>query len=481
MTVPDHAPALRRAMGLRDTTWFLVVAVASPRWIATAAATGPVALLVWLAALVAFFVPLACTVLELSSRYPEEGGIYVWTRRAFGDFVGFMTGWMYWASNLVYFPGLLYFTAGNALLIVGARGTALANNPGWYIGVSLVGLGIAFVLNLVGLEVGKRLHNAGAFGTWAPVAILVGVAAVAMARFGPATEFHAGALLPRAGMQELVFWSTIAFGFAGLEAASLMGEEIVDAPRTIPRAIVLAGAVITAFYVLGTLAVLVALPQSEVTGLLGFVQATGRAGERIGLPAAGPVCAALVTLGSIGGVGAWLASTARLPFVAGLDRYLPEPFARLHPRWGTPVVALLVQTLGAAAFIVLGQAGASVKAAYDALVSMAVIVYFVPYLLMFAAMIRLQREPAGPGVIRAPGGSVGAVLLGALGLATTALSIGLALLPPPDAPHPVLAVARVAGASALLVAIGVVLYARGRSRRGASDASAGESRSAIMR
>src|SRR5207244_2527514 len=99
---------------------------------------------------------------------------------------------------------------------------------------------------------------------------------------------------------------------------------------------------------------------------------------RVGLTWAGPLCALLVTISCIGGVGAWLASVARLPFVAGLDRYLPRGFARLHPRWGTPVLALLVQTLGAAVFMVLGQAGASVKGAYDALVSMAVIVYFIP-------------------------------------------------------------------------------------------------------
>ena len=92
---------LRRAMGVRDTALFLVVAVASPRWIATAAAAGPSALVIWMIALATFFLPLAFTVLELSSRHPNEGGVYVWTKHAFGGFAGFMTAWMYWASNLV--------------------------------------------------------------------------------------------------------------------------------------------------------------------------------------------------------------------------------------------------------------------------------------------------------------------------------------------------------------------------------------------
>jgi amino acid transporter len=166
-------------------------------------------------------------------------------------------------------------------------------------------------------------------------------------------------------------------------------------------------------------------------------------------------------------VSAWLAAAARLPFVAGLDHYLPPAFARLHPRWGTPVVALLVQAVGAAAFIVLGQAGASVQAAYDALVGMAVIAYFLPYLLMFAALIRVQRDPAGADVRRVPGGPAGAVFLATLGFATTAISIGLALLPPAGTPNPALAVLKVGLPNAALVGLGALLYLRGRARRAA--------------
>jgi amino acid transporter len=452
-------------MGLRDTTLFLVVAVASPRWIATAAAAGPSALVIWLIALATFFVPLAFAVLELSSRFPDEGGIYVWTKRAFGEFAGFMTGWMYWVSNLVYFPGLLYFTAANALLVAGERGTRLSNDPAWFIGASLAGLALALVLNLVGLGVGKWLHNAGAVATWVPVAILVGLAGVAWARFGPATEFHGAALVPATGIRDILFWSTIAFAFAGLEAASLMGEEIAEARRTIPRAILMSGVMIVAIYVLGTAAVLVAIPSGQVSELQGILQGIDSVGDRVGLPAAGAVCALFLTLSNIGGVGAWLAAAARLPFVAGLDRYLPPAFGRLHPRWGTPVVALLVQAAGTVVFIVLGQAGATVKAAYDALVSMAVIAYFIPFLLMFAALVRVQRTPAGPGVMRVPGGAPVAMVLGVVGFAATAISIVLALMPPADAVNPTLAVIKVAVPSLLLVGLGVVFYLRGRARR----------------
>jgi glutamate:GABA antiporter len=464
---------LRRAMGLRDTTLFLVVAVASPRWIATAAAAGPSSLVIWAIALATFFIPLAFAVLELSSRYPDEGGIYVWTKQAFGEFAGFMTGWMYWVSNLVYFPGLLYFTAANALLMAGEKGARYSDSPTWFISASLVGLAFALGLNLVGLRVGKWLHNAGALATWVPVLILVGLAAAAWARFGPATDFHRASFAPATGLRDIFFWSTIAFAFAGLEAASLMGDEIAGAARNIPRAILISGVMIVAIYVLGTVAVLVALPPGQVTALQGIIQAIDSAGGRLGLPAAGAVAAAFLTLSNIGGVGAWLAAVARLPFVAGLDRYLPPAFGRVHPRWGTPVVALLVQAAGTVVFIVLGQAGSTVKAAYDALVGMAVIAYFIPFLVMFAALVRVQRVPAGPEVMRVPGGRPAAVVVGVTGFVTTTISIGLALMPPADAADPTLAVVKVAVPSLALIALGVLLYRRGRARRTAAGADRG--------
>lgn len=155
-------------MGFGDLLLFFVITGFSIRWIATAAAAGPSAITIWIIACLTFYVPLVCCVLELSSRYPHEGGLYVWSKRAFGDWAGFMAGWTCWASNLPYFPGLLYFAAGNALFIGGPRWQHLSEDPTYFVVASLVGLGLATVLNLVGLDVGKWLHNVGAIGMAPP-------------------------------------------------------------------------------------------------------------------------------------------------------------------------------------------------------------------------------------------------------------------------------------------------------------------------
>lgn len=443
---------------------FYVVAVVGTRWIASAAAAGPSSIFLWVLACVGMFIPSAFTVLELSSRYPEEGGIYVWTKAAFGEFAGFMTGWLYWASNLVYFPGLLYFAAGNLLFVGGPSWLAHSNDPVYFVVFSLLGLALTLWVNVVGVEVGKVLNNIGAWATWIPVALLVVMGLVAWATFGSATTFSIETMSPVWDLKGLAFWSTLAFGFGGLESASLMGGEIRDPRRNIPRAILLAGAAVVAVYILGTLATLVALPAEDATGLQGIMQAIDRTAARIGLGGVSAVSALMITIGSIGGVGAWLAATSRLPFVAGIDRTLPAAFGKLHPKWGTPVFALCVQVGIAAVFTVLGQAGTSVKAAYDILVNMVIIAFFIPYALMYAAMIRVQWMPAGDEVRRVPGGRPVAVLLGVLGFITVAVSIVLACLPPAGDPRPELAVLKVVGSSLAMVALGVVLYIVGRRK-----------------
>ena len=468
MTHPPDQPSLRRVLRVKDLVFFYVTAVLGMRWVATAAAAGPSALLIWVLAALCLFVPLAFTVIELSSRYPDEGGIYVWTKRAFGDFAGFMTGWTYWGSNLTYLPGLLYFTASTALYIMGDRYLHLLDSATYFTVVALAGLVIAAAMNILGLEVGKWLATVGAIGSWIPMVLLIVMGFVAWHRFGSATPITVTAMLPSTGLRDMVFWSTIAFAFTGLEAGSFMGEEIIEPRRSIPRAVWIAGASIVVIYILGTLAVLLALPQSEITGLAGIMDAITATGRRIGLTGLAPVAATLIVLNTLGGVGVWLAAPARLPFVAGIDRYLPRAFGKLHPKYGTPHIALLLQAGVAAFCVILGQAGETPKQAYEILVSLGVVAFFIPYIAMFAAMIRLQREPAGPGVVQPPGGRPTSIVLGWTGLATSVAAVVLACVPPPGEADGRRYVIKVVGLSGLLVASGVLAWMIGNARRRAA-------------
>ncbi len=454
----------RRVMGFRDLLLFYVVTGISLRWIATAAAAGPSSIVIWIGAWLAFYTPLALSVIELSSRYPNEGGLYVWSKRAFGDFSGFMAAWTYWTSNLPYFPAVLYFAASNVLFIRQGEWGYLSGNATFYITFSLMTLIAATLLNIVGLDVGKWLHNIGALAMWIPVMLVIGLGLLAWHRFGSATTFSLHTMIPSVRLNDIIFWSLLTFAFGGCETASFMGEEIKDARRTIPRTLFVAGMTVTFCYIIGTVCVLLALPSSEVNSLQGLVQAIGKTAERVGMPGVLPLAAFLIALSNVGAAGAYLAACARLPFVAGIDRFLPSAFGALHPRWGTPWVAILTQTFIGVVFVFLGQAGTSVKGAYDVLVSMGVITYFIPYLYLFASMFKLQGETAGSDVIRVPGGKPVAYAVSIIGFATTLFTIAISVLPPPDEPNKPLAVFKIVGGCGALVLIGMWLYWAGKRR-----------------
>ena len=450
-------------MGFRDLVLFYVVTGISLRWIATAASAGQSSIIMWAGAWLLFYTPLALSVIELSSRYPDEGGLYVWTRRAFGDFAGFMCGWIYWTSNLPYFPAVLYFAASNGLFMR-REWQHLSTDSTFFMWFAIVALGLVTLLNIVGLDIGKWLHNIGALGMVLPVAILIGMGITAWVRFGPATQFTYSTIFPTTDLKELIFWSTIIYAFGGCETASFMAAEVKNPRRNIPRALFFGGVLVTLCYTLGTVSVLVALPHDQVSSLDGLMQAISATGHRIGFIAVIPAAAALISISNLGAAGAYLAATARLPFVAGIDRFLPPLFGNLHSRWRTPYVALLTQAILGAIFIFLGQAGTSVKGAYDVLVSIGVITYMLPYVFLFAAMFRLQRMPAGADVIRVPGGRPVAIMLSMVGSATATLAIVLSLLPPPDEPNKALAVMKILGSTLALLAVGVAIYVLGKKR-----------------
>ena len=374
---PAHTP---RVMGFFDVVLFYVVTGISLRWIATAAA----ARAQFDRYLVRHLAPVLYPARALGHRavvaLPARRRALRVDQARLRNFAGFMSAWVYWTSNLPYFPAVLYFAASNAIFMREERWRFLSNSAWFYVAFSIAALAIVTIMNVVGLDVGKWLHNVGALAMWVPVMIVIIMGIVAWRRFGTATPFTAATLLPSLRWKDMIFWSTLTFAFGGCETASFMGEEIKNPRRTIPLALFTGGLVVTFCYIVGTVCVLLAMPHEQVSDLQGLMQAITVTGHRIGFMGVVPLAAALIALSNLGSAGAYLAAVARLPFVAGIDRFLPESFGRLHPRFRTPYVALILQSMCGVLFIFLGQAGTSVKGAYDVLVSIGVITYFIPYL-----------------------------------------------------------------------------------------------------
>ena len=462
--------SLERALKTRDIVLFNVAAILGMRWIALAAASGPSSLFLWLVAALVFFIPQGFAVTALASALPEEGGLYVWTSRAFGPRQGFLVGWLYWASNILYFPTLTLTTVVFALYVFDLRFAALEQSPAYTAGASLGLLAVALFLNIIGLKSGRWLQNIGGLATWIPALALAIVGTLALLHGGSATTIDWSTLMPSFNqLPTVLFFANLCFGFAGLELAPIMAGEVVEPRTTFPRAIVISGITIAGCYLIGTLCLLWALPPGEVSIISGVNQAITKAGAAHGLPWLGPPVALLMALSGLGAVGAWLIGSARLLFVGGLDRFLPAFFGKLHPRWNTPYVALLVQGILSGLFILAATQGDTVKEAYLKLVNATLIVYFVPYLYMFAAAIRLRKEIAAqPAAIPVPGGRSGSLLWNGIGLVTTAVAIMLALIPPSDAADRLGFFVQVLAGAAGFIAAGLMFYSLAERRRRAA-------------
>jgi glutamate:GABA antiporter len=461
MGSPVETVHLKRSLGLLDVVLFFVITGSNLQWVATAAAAGASSVSVWIIGCFAMFVPLAIAVVYLNSVYPEEGGLYMWSKHAFGPFSGFMTGWTYWTTNLPYFPALLYFMVGNALYIT-PGGEALRSSATFFILCSVGGLAIGTILNIFGLDVEKWLNNVGAAARWAVTLVLIGIGIYAWNRFGAASLINVHTIRPAASVKDLIFWSTIAFAWVGPESISCIAGEIKNPRRSIPLGLAIAAPLIGGIYILGTLAILSAVKPDSVNTQYGVVQAIESVASRAGWSLLTPTAAVLVAISCMGSVGAWLGSVARLPFVAGLDAYLPSAFGKMHPKYGSPVVSLLTQFVLAAIVIVLGQGGTSVHGAYDVLVSMTVLVTMVPFLFVFSAAIKVRAPAVG---VTIPGGRATVATASFIGLLTTIFTIGLSTIPAADEPNKPLAVVKIVGLTLVLLATGAIFYAVAEWRR----------------
>jgi amino acid transporter len=260
------------------------------------------------------------------------------------------------------------------------------------------------------------------------------------------------------------------FAFSGFEIASMVGQEVKDPRRTIPLGIIISGFIVTAIYILSSSSVLVAVPASELAERSGIADAIDLTMARLDLAGMGALTGLLLFVGAIGGTSSWVAGSARVPFAAGVDSVLPKPFASLHPRYRTPHVALIIQAAAASllflasVFVSVGGGQTTVQESYDILVNLTIVMYFVPYLYLFAAWIRLRgRETTVPAdAMTVPGGLAGVWLIAACGFVATAIAIGLVFVPPPDTTNLLNYEANLIGQSLLLFVIGLGFYMAAR-------------------
>ncbi|HTZ98247.1 MAG TPA: APC family permease [Terriglobales bacterium] len=422
----DNQPHLKRVLGRRDLVLLFVVAVFNLNVVPSIAANGGVTIWLWLISLLLFFWPQGIAVIELAHRYPGEGGVYLWAKEVFGDFHGFLSGWCYWTNNMLYVPTVMLYFVGVSVFVLGPGHANLADNKLFALTASTALLALLTILNIVGLSVGKWLNNLGGIGTGIAAATLIGLGIVICMRYGvnvTAADFK----IPANPRFVLNSFGVICFGLVGLELASVMGDEIRDPQRTLPGAVAWGGVISGFLYISVTLILLIAIAKNDINVLQGIVQAVSHMASKVGIGWIVAPFALMLSL-SIAGIGsAWMGGCARIPFVAGLDKYMPAWLGHLHPQYATPYAALIVQFVVSLILCMINfAASGGVQEAFQTMLSLAVVLQLVPFVYVFAALLKFAAKDSGG---EAHYSKNVLVLAGGSGLFTTILGIVLAFAP----------------------------------------------------
>ena len=447
---------LKRVLNLWDLVLFHITAIVGVRWLAVAAENGYTSITLWTTAFFFFFIPQAFVVLRLTRKWPVEGGLYEWTKRTYGPFHGFVSGWCYWANNIIYYPTLLTVAAGFATYMFGKRFIHLENSPVYIMGFSIIALWIILGLNIIGLDIGRWVQNVGGLSTWVTTGLVILFGGVYLAKFGSATPWSLSELIPKFSFETFNFWSYLCFAFAGFELISLMSGEVKNPERNIPRSILIAGTIATVIYILGTLSLIISIPKEETHLITGILQALSHQTDVFNIPFLTSIVAFFLVLSHSGGVGAWLTGSGRILYVVGVDKYFPPMFSKIHPRWRTPHIALITQGILSTFFIILSGLGSTVEQFYKLLLDFTVIIYFIPYIYLFASYITLtQRNELHLSKI--------GVLLAAMGLLSTTVAILFSFSPLSTAvtlSEKLFHISKVIFGSLFMIGLGLVFYWR---------------------
>jgi amino acid transporter len=473
----DSQPAhLKRVLGRWDLVLLFVVAIVNLNVVPAVSASGGMTVWLWLISLLLFFWPQGMAVVELSHRYPGEGGIYLWTKKIFGDFHGFLSGWCYWTNNIFYVPTVVLIFLGIAVFTAGPKAAALANNQLFTFLSALALLVLLAILNVVGLGVGKWVNNIGGIGTAVASLILIGLGITVTRRFGMNLTLH-DMRIPY-DLNLLSAFGVVCFALVGLELASIMGDEIQNPQKTVPFAVAWGGAISGILYIGSTITLLIAVPRAEISALQGIPQAVSSMSDKVGLPWLISPFAFVLAISIAGIASAWLSGSARIPFVAGLDSYLPSALGKLHPKFATPYIALFVQTAISIAFLAMSFIGAQVKEAFQTLLALAVVLQLIPFLYMFAALIRLASRNSRESSYYSP---IALRLAGLSGFIVTCLGIALAFFPPPNITSKLAFEIKMwVGTIALLLLAGFFFFVYGNRKTASQLNSAGHQISEII-
>ncbi len=384
--VEAHSAGLKKELGVRDLALTQILFIIGLTWIGVAGKLGPSHVVLWLTAMVLFYLPMAAVVIYLNQLMPLEGGLYQWAKLGFNPKIGFLLAWNLWLYVIV-------FTSEIGIQCATYLSYALGPSAAWMTSSSwFVALSSAIILTLmataatIGLAVGKWVHNIGGVFMLIIFGVLIALPFIGLAT-GHLGEFHPFRTeLPEMSLLNLNILGKMGFGaLGGFEYMAILAGETRAPASAIRRSVYIAAPIIAVMFILGTATVVAYVPTNEID-LIGPMPQVLRAGfEPFGI--AGPLVtiAILMTLAMrVAQVSVSFTAVTRLPMVAGWDRMLPAAFSKLHPRYRTPVNSILLVAICSFVLSLVSQVGVGQAEAFQLLFNAGGIFYALAYVVMFS-------------------------------------------------------------------------------------------------
>ena len=390
---PRSASPLRRELGLADIALAQILYLTIPEFFGTAAKAGPSHVLLWMLAILLFFIPEAVVVARLNRLVPLEGGLYEWARLAFGDRIGFLVAWNMWLYGVIYMALAGMITLSFLGYALGPRAAWIAQNKWLVLGASLALAAGMALLARIGFHVGKWVTNFGSAATLVVLGVLM-LMPVVQNFHGNVAPFRPRLVSPPLTVFTLSVFSKMTFGaLCGFEYVAIFAAECRSPERNLARSILITAPIIALLYIFGTSAILAFVPSDAVDVTAAIPQALSRAFQPFGIARIiVPVALILLLTNYISTFNINFNGCARLPMVAGWDHLLPAWFTRLHAKYKTPVNSIFFAAGVAMAAAVAVLVGVGEQEAFELLLVGAFAFYATAYLALFAIPLLARKK-----------------------------------------------------------------------------------------
>lgn len=409
-----------------------VIAVDSLRTLPIAAKLGLSLIFYYFIAAFAFVIPVALVAAELATAYPTTGGIYIWVREAFGKRAGFITIWLQWIYNVVWYPTMLAFIAETLSYLISPT---LNDNKIYLLGTTLSLFWLFTLLNCFGMRLSSLVSVIGAsLGTLLPIVGIILLGAIWLLQGNPMPHDFSNHILPDfQSLGNLPLFSVILFGLIGMEMSAVHAEDVRNPQHDYPRALLISTITIITTMTLGSLAIVLVIPNESLSVVSGLIDAYRVLCDRMHISWLTSVIALLIVMGGLSSVSAWIIGPAKGLLVSARDGSIPTEFARINHH-GAPVPILITQgiifTLLCSTFILFD----SINAAYLFLSLLSAQMALIVYLYMFSAAIKLRySEPDRPRGYRIPGGNWVMWLVAGTGILCCVAAMIIGFIPPTEA------------------------------------------------